>query len=255
MKLISWNLNGIRACHRSGNLDVILKKKVDVFAFQELKAKPHQIPQDIIQKFGEGVVANSAERPGYSGVGFIFKGKKYPFTKGVGDSEFDSEGRVLITELPQFHFINAYFPNGRPDHSRVDYKLNFSELILRKALALKAETGKEVVIGGDINTAHQEIDLARPKANQKTTGFLPRERQWIDRLLEHGFIDIFRYLYPETVRYSWWSYRANARERNVGWRIDSFYCTKCFVDKVKDLKYLTEIKGSDHCPLELTLKN
>lgn len=255
MKIISWNVNGIRAVTKKGFVDWLHQESPDIVCLQETKAQYDQFPEELKTHPNYHISHSSAEKKGYSGVATL---SKIPFIKTtlLDIDLFDSEGRVLIHEGEHFFLINAYFPNGQRDHNRVPYKLNFCEEILAKVNDLKKI--KPVIITGDFNTAHQEIDLANPKSNIKTTGFLPIEREWMDKFIANGFIDIFRSTYPDrTGAYTWWSHRPTVRERNIGWRIDYFFITPDLLPHVKETNIFPEVKGSDHCPigLELSLKN
>jgi exodeoxyribonuclease III len=253
-KLACWNVNGIRACERKGLLKWLENEHPHIIGFQEIKANITQLGPDLCEPTDYYSYFVSAKRPGYSGVG-LFSSKKLPqpnITEGLGIKKFDDEGRTIIAEYPDFFLINAYFPNGQPDLGRVPFKLEYSRLLAKKALALKKK--KPVIICGDVNTAHEEIDIARPKENEKTTGFLPIERAWVSEFISQGFIDIFRHLHPNLKgAYTWWSVRTNARPRNVGWRLDYFFITPSLLPKVKSASILNEIHGSDHCPILLKI--
>ncbi len=253
-KLASWNVNGIRACEKKGLLEWIKKDKPSILCMQETKAHPEQLSQDLINNKNYYTYYASAEKKGYSGVA-LFSSKKNPEPKvtiGLGIEEFDREGRTIIAEYDDFILFNGYFPNGQRDHGRVPYKLSYSREVVKQALALKKKKKKPVIICGDINTAHQEIDLANPKTNKKTTGFLPNEREWVSDCLEQGFNDVFRVHHPEeTGHYTWWTYRGDCRDRNIGWRIDYFLVTDELLKQVKKSYHLPKVMGSDHCPIVL----
>ena len=253
MKITTWNVNGIRAALTKGILDWIGDFKPEVVCFQELKAKPEQVEFQPFMDLGYSVIWNAAERPGYSGVATLLRNEPLNVKLGIGIQEFDVEGRVIQTSHPNFELFNIYFPNGGQENQRVPYKLKFYEELLRLCDELHKQ-GKNIIITGDFNTAHKEIDLKNPKANEKNTGFLPEEREWIDRYLEHDFVDIFRKLYPEKEQYSWWTYRFNSRARNVGWRLDYYLISKPLVEEVMDVTIHDEILGSDHCPVTLEIK-
>ena len=255
MKILSWNINGLRAIIRKNRIEELLKLKCNIYTFQETKIDEESLNKISFKDSLNKYWSFSTIKKGYSGVSTwsdiepinisIMKNKK-----------FDQEGRFLLTEFEDFYLINGYFPNGQDSHARVPYKLEFSYEVLKLANKLKKKKG--VIICGDINTAHTEVDLARPKQNKNSTGFLPNERKFIDDLVKDGFIDCFRFLNPnKNDQYSWWSYRGGARDRNVGWRIDYFFVSENFINRVKDCKYLKEFEGSDHCPLilELTTKD
>lgn len=253
MKLYSWNVNGIRAVQKKGFLDWLQKEQPDIMGVQETKAHPDQLDAELVAPAGYHTYWASAERKGYSGVGLFSKVEPKNVSIGFGFPEYDSEGRTIVAEYDDFTFITAYFPNGGRDHSRVPYKMAYKAAFLDYCNGLCKE-GKPVIFCGDVNTAHQEIDLARPKQNTKTTGFMPEERAWIDKVVEEGYIDIFRDLNPTLEgAYNWWSQRGGARENNVGWRIDYFFITPDLREKVTTAEIHPDIMGSDHCPISLTL--
>ncbi len=252
MKITTWNINGIRAALKKGIADWIGNFSPDVLCFQELKAKREQVELSPLTDLGYTEIWNAAERPGYSGVATLYKNEPLSIKKGFGIEKFDIEGRVIQTSHPDFELFNIYFPNGGQENKRVPYKLDFYAALLEICDELH-KSGKSIIITGDFNTAHKEIDLKNPKANEKNTGFLPEERVWIDRFLEHGFVDIFRELNPEKEQYSWWTYRFNSRARNIGWRLDYYLISPALVDSVKDVTIHDEILGSDHCPVTLDI--
>lgn len=247
--LLSWNVNGIRAATKKGLKEQITNLSPDILCIQEIKAKEDQFPQELLDWQGYEKFIFPAERPGYSGVAVFSREKPLSVSFGIGEERFDCEGRVLILEYPDFKLFNGYFPNGGQGPERLQYKMDFYEHVLTYA---RKET-KPLLICGDVNTAHNPIDLARPKENEKNTGFLPMEREWIDRLIAAGFIDTFRYFYPDVVAYSWWDMKTRARERNVGWRIDYFFAAESMRPMVEDAYILPGIIGSDHCPVGLKL--
>ncbi|TDJ03988.1 MAG: exodeoxyribonuclease III [Deltaproteobacteria bacterium] len=254
IKIVSWNVNGIRACQRKGFEDWLNTERPDIVCLQETKASPDQLDESLVENNNYHSYYSSAEKKGYSGTAiFSLKALEGPkITIGLGIEKFDREGRTVIAEYRDFFLINGYFPNGQRDHGRVPYKLEYSREVAKKALEL--EKKKPVIVTGDINTAHNEIDLKNPKANKDSTGFLPIERAWIDEFQEQGFIDIFRKLHPgEEGQYTWWTYRANARARNIGWRLDYFFVTKGILTNVNKCYHLPEVMGSDHCPTVLTI--
>lgn len=254
MKLITWNVNGIRASYKVGFMEWLATESPDILGMQEIKAEPHQLEPDLSQPEGYHAFWNPAERKGYSGTALFTKRAPVSISYELGDPEFDREGRTIIAEYEDFVLINAYFPNGGRDLSRVPFKLAYYDLFLKKCDALRAE-GKSIIFCGDLNTAHREIDLARPKQNQQTTGFLPEERVWLDRYVEAGYVDIFRERNPDLAgAYTWWSFMANARSKNIGWRIDYFFITPDLRERVVDAAIHPEIMGSDHCPISLVLK-
>ncbi len=245
MKIISWNINGIRAVYKKDFLGYLKKEKPDVLCLQEVKiAEAARIKEDL--KFpGYEEFWNSAERPGYSGTLTLVR-------HGVSASyiprlDWDDEGRIQIIEFDKFYLCNVYFPNANNELSRMDFKMNFNDKLLRAIK--KLEKHKPFLVCGDYNVAHEEIDLARPKANVKNAGFTPTERAWMTKFLSKGFIDIFREMHSDKVQYSWWSYRAAARSRNVGWRIDYFCVSEKFAKNIKKSFIQNEVMGSDHCPV------
>lgn len=253
MKIASWNVNGIRACVNKGFIDWLDIEKADVVCLQEIKALEEQFPKELIER-DEFFYIHPAQKKGYSGVTIISKKEPIEVWEGLGIEEYDSEGRCLITEFEDFILFNCYFPNGQRDHGRVPYKLGFSDAVMEEALKLKKEKKKEIVITGDYNTAHTPNDLANPKSNKNTTGFLPIEREWMDKFIANGFVDTFRHFTPdENGHYTWWTYRSNCREKNVGWRIDYFCVTKELLPKVQKSYHRPDVLGSDHCPLILEL--
>jgi exodeoxyribonuclease-3 len=253
MKITTWNVNGLRALLGKGVWDWVHDFRPDVLCLQEIKARPDQLTQDQHQVFEPyQTVWNPAQRPGYSGVLTLLDKLEVDTTLGLGIEEFDVEGRVIQSHFEDFTLFNIYFPNGGRDHSRVPFKLDFYAALLELCDAMH-ERGEQLVICGDINTAHQEIDLKNHKTNHNTTGFLPEERAWITQYLEHGFVDAFRALYPEKEQYTWWTYIGNARARNVGWRLDYFLVSEGLMERVRDVVIHDEVMGSDHCPVTLIL--
>jgi exodeoxyribonuclease-3 len=253
MRVLSWNVNGLRAVDRKGFFDWFKKVSPDILCLQEVKALPEQVPPYLRNPPGYHVLWNYAERKGYSGVITYTKIKPLEVKQGFGIARFDSEGRVLITEYPGFVLFNIYFPNGKKNQERLEYKLDFYDAFLGYADNMKAE-GKHIVVCGDFNTAHKEIDLARPKENETISGFLPVERAWIDTFVDHGYVDTFRVFNKEADQYSWWDLKTRARERNVGWRIDYFFVDKEFLPCVKTGFILQDVLGSDHCPVGIELE-
>jgi exodeoxyribonuclease-3 len=253
MRITTWNVNGIRAAFGKNAFDWVAEFKPDILCLQEIKAKIDQIDVEVFTNLGYQTILNPAERPGYSGTATIFTKTPDEIKMGLGVERFDNEGRVIQFTYPEFELFNIYFPNGGEENKRVSFKLDFYEQLLINCENLMAE-GKEIIITGDFNTAHKEIDLKNPKANEKNTGFLPEERVWIDHFLNKGFIDIFRHLYPEKVVYTWWTYRFNARKNDVGWRLDYFLVTEGIRDKTMDIITHSDVMGSDHCPVTIELK-
>ncbi len=254
MKITTWNVNGFRAVLKKGFKENILTLDPDILCLQETKAKLEQLSVENYEIPGYQMLWNAAERPGYSGVALYYKkeltvdGKAF----GIGKDEFDLEGRTIRINCENFVLFNNYFPNGQRGQDRVDYKLRFYAHLLENTKELHRQ-GKNIIITGDFNTAHTEIDLANPKENSKTSGFLPEEREWIDIYLNTGFKDAFREIYPEKVQYTWWTYRFNARARNIGWRLDYYLVSDHFLNNVKDVIIHEEIQGSDHCPVSLII--
>jgi exodeoxyribonuclease-3 len=260
MKIICWNVNGIRAAMRKGFLDFMEREDPDILCIQENKIQPHQLTQELRNPLGYFSEWACAERPGYSGVTTFSKEKvqHVQLELGNGNGAHDGEGRMVLTEHETedgspFTLLNFYIPNGGQGDHRIEFKLNYYDELLDFVQRLRKE-GKNLVICGDFNTAHTEIDLARPKDNENVTGFLPVERAWLDKFTEAGYVDVWRNKYPEARNvYTWWSYRSAARQRNVGWRIDYFFVNEEFLPAIKRCEILTEVEGSDHCPLMLEL--
>ena len=252
MKLISWNVNGVRAVVKKGFLDWLEQEQPDVVCLQETKAHIDQLAEEILTDHGYHTYWHSGERRGYSGVATFCKTEPLYVQEGLGIERYDVEGRVLITEHENFLLYNIYFPNGQKDDERLQYKLDFYDDLL-PIINEQAESGNNVVVTGDWNTAHHPIDLARPKENVKTSGFMPVEREKLDIYVENGWVDTFRLFHQGGERYSWWTYRIGARERNVGWRIDYFFVNEGFVENIVDGDIHDEVMGSDHCPVSLEL--
>jgi len=251
MNIISWNVNGIRAVEKKGFIDWVQNSNADIICLQETKASPEQLTQELLNINGYTSYFESAEKKGYSGVAIYTKHKPLAI-ENMNMKEFDDEGRFISATFEDFTLINAYFPNSQDKGKRLGYKLDFLEGMLKYANNLVSQ-GKNVVICGDYNIAHEEIDLARPKQNNESPGFLPEERAWMTKFLENGYVDTFRHFYPKEIKYSWWSYRARARENNVGWRIDYHCVNKDFISKVRSAEILNDVVGSDHCPVSIKL--
>ena len=251
-KIISWNVNGIRAVAKKGFLDFISSESPDILCIQETKAQEDQLTSAIRHPKGYYSYFSSAEKKGYSGVAVYTKDEPISIRKGFENPEFNNEGRILILEYSEFYLFNIYFPNGKMSKERLDYKMKFYDECLLEIEKLH-KSGNNVIICGDVNTAHKEIDLARPAENSKISGFLPQERDWIDRLLDSGFLDTFRIFTKEPGYYSWWDLKSKARDRNVGWRIDYFFANKEVKEKIKDASIMSHIYGSDHCPVLLEI--
>ena len=248
---MSWNVNGIRAVNNKGFLDWFAKEDADVVCVQETKARPEQLPAELTEVSGYEHHWASAVRKGYSGVG-VYSRVKPLNVSFLGVSEFDDEGRTLVLDYDGFTLYNCYFPNSQAEGARLDYKLGFCAALQEHARN-RIDKGGNVVICGDYNVAHTPIDLANPKSNEKNPGYLPEERAWMDTFLDAGFVDTFRKFDERPGQYSWWSYRMNAREKNVGWRIDYFCVNSGFGDKVKAAGIQSGVFGSDHCPVSLEL--
>jgi exodeoxyribonuclease-3 len=252
-RLLCWNVNGIRAAQRSGFLEWLYRESPDILCVQETKANPEQLNQDLREPHGYHVYWNYPERKGYGGVATFTREKPLKVQNGFGVQEFDVEGRVVISEYPEFILFNVYFPNGKKDEIRLKYKLDFYDAFF-DYIELLRQKGKRLIICGDYNTAHQEIDLARPKENEKVSGFLPIERAWMDKLVAHGYTDTLRHFSKEPDQYTWWDLKSRARERNVGWRIDYFFVTEDLLPSVSQAFIMPEVMGSDHCPIGIILK-
>ena len=248
IKAISWNVNGLRAVQRKGFMDWFEAESPDILCLQETKLTEEQIPAELVNVDGYHNYFNSANRKGYSGVALYTKQAPESVTRGFGIERFDSEGRVLMADYGPYVVFGIYFPNGRRSAERLQYKMDFYDAFLEVAQSVRAQ-GKNVLICGDLNTAHKEIDLARPKANEKVSGFLPVERAWMDRLIDHGYVDTLRVFNDQPGQYSYWDQMSRARERNVGWRIDYFFVDQPFVDKLNNAFIMPQVTGSDHCPV------
>jgi exodeoxyribonuclease-3 len=252
MKLLSWNVNGVRACARGGLLEWIEREQADVVCLQETKARPDQLAAELSEPSGHEAYWHCAERAGYSGVAVFTRRKPLAVRHGIGDPEFDCEGRVLVLEFPEFVLVNAYFPNTQRDHARLAYKLRFCSR-MRSFLDSITASGRSVVLCGDYNIAHREIDLANPSQNRNNAGFLPEERAWMDHFLEGAYVDAFRHFVSEPGHYTWWSYRPTVRERNIGWRLDHFVVSRDLGDSLERAFHQPQVLGSDHCPVGLEL--
>ena len=250
MKLISWNVNGIRAAVGKGFMDAFQHLDADIFCLQETKVQKGQIELELP---GYEQFWNYAEKKGYSGTAVFTREKPMDVRYGIGTDEFDHEGRVITLEYPDFHLITVYTPNAQDDLRRLPFRMEWEDAFL--AYLKQLETVKPVIFCGDLNVAHRPIDLKNPKSNTHNAGFTPEERGKMDTLLNSGFIDTFRFFYPDQPdAYSWWSYRFRARERNAGWRIDYFIVSECLKDRLTGASIHADIEGSDHCPVELTVR-
>lgn len=251
--LVSWNVNGVRAAVRKGFLEWVAKTKPDILCIQETKAQTHQLPEEVLHPEGYFGVWNSAEKKGYSGTATFLREKPQTAITHFGEDLLDEEGRIVLTEHPDFWLFNVYFPNGGRGAERLKYKMDFYARFLKLIEAYR-KRGKPVMVCGDVNTAHHPIDLARPKENEKNSGFMPIERKWLDELEKKGYVDTFRKAYPEKAEeYSWWDMKSHARERNVGWRIDYFWAHETLMPKVKEAFIWQDVMGSDHAPLGVKL--
>lgn len=250
MKLISWNVNGLRACVQKGFLDFFREVDADIFCIQESKLQEGQIDLDLP---GYHQYWNYAQKKGYSGTAIFTREEPLSVSYGIGISEHDTEGRVITLEFADFYMVTCYTPNSQNELARLPYRMQWEDDF--RAYLLMLDTKKPVVLCGDLNVAHEEIDIKNPKTNRKNAGFTDEEREKMTALLSSGFTDTFRHFYPDLEGvYSWWSYRFKAREKNAGWRIDYFITSKRLDDKLTDAKIHTEIFGSDHCPVELTIE-
>ena len=250
MKLISWNVNGIRACVQKGFLDFFKEIDADIFCIQESKMQAGQLDLELE---GYHQYWNYAEKKGYSGTAIFTKQEPISVQYGIGIEEHDHEGRVITLEFEDFYMVTVYTPNSQDELKRLDYRMQWETDFL--AYLKKLEEKKGVVFCGDLNVAHQEIDLKNPKTNRRSAGFTDEERGKFSEVLAAGFVDTFRHFYPELEgAYSWWSYRMNARARNAGWRIDYFCVSECLKDRLQDAKILADVMGSDHCPVQLDMK-
>lgn len=258
LRLVSWNVNGLRAVMKKGFLQAIETLDADIAAIQETKLQEEQLSDDMrkIDTY-DAFFSHAKVKKGYSGVATYTRIKPGYVNHGIGDDRFDNEGRIIETDLgDNLVFFNVYFPNGQMSDERLQYKLDFYKAFFAYADDCRAR-GKSVIVAGDFNTAHNEIDLKNPAANSKRSGFLRMERDWLDHIIERGYVDTFRALYPDAVKYSWWTYRFNARQNNAGWRIDYFFVTRDLFEngRIKDAFIENDIHGSDHCPVGIVLKN
>lgn len=253
MKLLMWNVNGIRAAQKKGFVDWIKTADPDILCLNETKAAPEQLDKELLEVPGyQSFFTASTIKKGYSGVAIYTKIKPKKVLHGYGVEKFDQEGRIIIAEYDDFTLINNYYPNGKKNSERLQYKMDFYDAFLDYALALKKKK-KNLVICGDFNTAHKEIDLARPKENENTSGFLKVERDWMDKFVSKGFVDTFRMFNSDGENYTWWDQVTRARDRNVGWRIDYFFVNEEFSSKVKSASIHADVMGSDHCPVGIEI--
>jgi exodeoxyribonuclease III len=253
MRIYSWNVNGLRAISKKNFFSWIDEEKPDILCIQETKLQENNLNEKLKNIPGYYSYFSFAQKKGYSGVSVYSKLKPISVKTSLGIPKFDAEGRVLILEFDFFTILNIYFPNGQMNEERLNFKLEFYDAILDFCNNLVAE-GKKLIICGDYNTAHTEIDIKNAKANSKRSGFLPVERAWIDKFIENKYTDTYRYINPNKIEYSWWSYRFKARERNAGWRIDYHFVSNNLLPYVKDAKILTDVMGSDHCPIMVNIE-
>jgi exodeoxyribonuclease-3 len=250
MKIISWNVNGLRAVYRKGFLDWLIRSRADIVCLQEIKAQKKQLPRKLVKLKHYFPYFNSGRRKGYSGVAVYTKKKPLKIERSLGLEQFDREGRLLRLKFPDFSLLNFYLPHGGRDKGKLGYKLAVYKQLFKY---LKKNQQERLILAGDFNIAHQEIDLARPKENKNNIMFTPVERKQVDRLIELGFNDSFRLFHPRSKKYTWWPYAYNARKRNLGWRIDYIFASQKLIMRIKDAFILTKIKGSDHCPIGIKL--
>jgi len=251
MKFVSWNVNGIRASMDKGFRSYIESEQPDALCIQETKAEPEQVDTQWAVDLGYHQLWNCAEKRGYSGTTIWSKQPTVKDSSGIGIGEHDKEGRVITATFDDFHLVTVYTPNSKRGLLRLDYRQQWDQDFL--AYVKKLNRRKPVIFCGDLNCAHKEIDLANPKANRRNAGFTEEERAGVDQMVDAGFVDSFRHFHEEPDNYSWWTYRSNARERNIGWRLDYFFVSKKLVDRVQDATIRSDIHGSDHCPVELTI--
>ncbi len=253
MKILSWNVNGIRACHQKGFLKWFEDQNADVVCVQETKAHVDQLDETACNPLKYNSTFHSAQKKGYSSVAIFAKKEPQNIYVGLDIEEFDAEGRVLTYEYPEVAIINAYFPNSQEAGARLPYKLRFCDAMQKFCDSFRSK-GKNVILTGDFNIAHRAIDLKNPKSNEKNAGYLPEERAWMDQFTESGYVDAFRKFEKGPDHYTWWTYRFNARQKNVGWRIDYFATNKEFEDRLKSCSHQPTVMGSDHCPIFLETK-
>jgi len=254
LRILSWNVNGLRSIAKKGFLEFIENDAPDILCIQETKAREEDIPKELKEISGYYSYFSAPERKGYSGVCIYTKEKPLSIEKNFGHEKFDVEGRALILEYPDFVLFNIYFPNGKMSSERLRYKMDFYDMFLDHVSNL-LKKDKKLIICGDVNTAHKEVDIARPKENEKISGFLPEERAWISKFIEAGFIDTFRHFNKDPANYSWWDYKSKARERNVGWRIDYFFISGNLIGSLKSAFILNDVFGSDHCPVGIEISS
>lgn len=253
--IITWNVNGLRAVHRKGNIQEVFHMKPDILCLQETKALPEQLPEELHVKSGyHSYFHFPTIKKGYSGVAIYSKEKPIKVSRDIGIDELDQEGRLITAEYQGLTLVNCYFPNGGGAPEKLTYKLDFYDAFL-KFIDKLYKKQPNIIFCGDLNVAHRPMDLARPKENETNVGFLPTERAWMDKVVADGWVDVFRHFYPDKKdAYTYWDMKTFARERNVGWRIDYFFCSPETLNKIKSIEILDKIQGSDHAPVKLTLK-
>lgn len=252
MRIIGWNVNGIRAIAKKGFIEWLHKESPDILCLQETKASPDVLTDDILKPKGYTTYWAVAEKKGYSGVAIFTKKEPKSVTVGLGNKEFDTEGRTLVADYGDVVLFNIYYPNGGAGNKRVPFKMKFYDAFLDVVEGMR-KSGRKIIITGDINTAHMERDLARPKENAKNTGFLPEERAWVDKFIKAGYADTFRHFVQEPGHYTWWDYKTGARARDIGWRIDYFFVSQNLLPNLKKAYILKDVQGSDHCPVGIEL--
>lgn len=251
VRMLSWNVNGMRAVLKNGFLEWLVKEKPDILCLQETRAHEGDLPYEVLNPPGYKCYLNPAKKKGYSGTG-LYSREEPLSVSGIGVDRFDDEGRVQVITFADFTIVNGYWPNSQPERARLDYKLDFVKTVTRHVNKLVKE-GKNVVLCGDMNIAHQPIDIARPKQNEDSPGYYIEEREAMTRFLKHGYVDTFRAFCDEPEHYSWWSYRAKSRERNVGWRLDYHLANKGFMPRIKHAWIASDVFGSDHCPVGIEI--
>ncbi len=253
MKMLCWNVDGLRSVLKKGFVQWLLKESPDVLCLQETRLSDDEIPEELRQIDGyHSYFSRHSTKKGYSGVALFTKKEPVKVEKGFGIPRFDDEGRTLVADYGSFVLMNIYFPNGKASQERLDYKMAFYDAFLEYADKIK-KNGKGVIVCGDVNTAHSELDIARPKDNAKRSGFLPMEREWMDKLESHGYVDTYRAFEKEGGHYTYWDMRTGARKRNVGWRIDYFYISKDLLPYLKNAYIESDVQGSDHCPIGIEI--
>lgn len=252
MRLVSWNVNGVRAVAKKGFAAWLNSERPDVLCLQETKASPEQLDRGLANPEGYHSFWTSPEKRGYSGVATFCRREPVRTVLGLGDGRFDAEGRVIRTDFEDFALFNVYFPNGKASPERLRFKLDFYDRFLEAAESVRA-MGLPVIFCGDVNTAHKAIDLEHPKANESVSGFLPVERAWMDRVVEAGYVDSLRAFDPSPRKYTWWDYKTGARARNVGWRLDYFFLSRELLPRLRSADILSDVMGSDHCPVSIEL--